>query len=503
MKPLGGLIGIIDIGKELCPLSFEQSTCDTIGDVSTALLHVLFNIIRPIVFEKSKTTALEGFKKKTGTLKNIINKYKNDPDSFKIRTHVGNFYQLEWREITGLNERSGLSLSFDLARASDPTKIRRIDSIQALTTMKKIGDHQPYYYRYAIYDDKVNNCNQFSCWSVEKKNERAIIRRLNAEKPSWVPDFPADDNSISDDMVSWDHTDKSSYYSFGWYSGKEDAFCSGRSTEKSLANFDNFIYLFCQLKDKNGNKILCKYNASLTEQEECIPYLKPERSNDNRCNAADDEGCKYYSKYSHTKKSSSKGSNTFQKCEVEGSCTSSQKSAPVKLLYLGSNSLYNIKSGDYLLRVGRKYLGNLMFEPALQHPALFVELKNQEEGIVIAYGEYDTFKYSNYLNCDGVRVTRMTLEDFKKEYTAFDLKKMALQYNMTAGALLDEMKTMKNWRAKDYNFWSHNCQDFIADVIKHFNLVRLKASEKDDYDIPYKILTNLNQNERKFPIPKF
>ncbi|KAK8853731.1 hypothetical protein M9Y10_016274 [Tritrichomonas musculus] len=202
-------------------------------------------------------------------------------------------------------------------------------------------------------------------------------------------------------------------------------------------------------------------------------------------------------------KSSSKGSNTFQKCEVEGSCTSSQKSAPVKLLYLGSNSLYNIKPGDYLLRVGRKYLGNLMFEPALQHPALFVELKNQEEGIVIAYGEYDTFKYANYLNCDGVRVTRMTLEDFKKEYTAFDLKKMALQYNMTAGALLDEMKTMKNWRAKDYNFWSHNCQDFIADVIKHFNLVRLKASETDDYDIPYKILTNLNQNERKFPIPKF
>lgn len=481
-------LNIGSLAYDTCKLFFSETNCWLAKGTMKILGYSVFNLIRPFVLRSKKTAALEGLMRSLDTIGNIITKYQADPSSIHIRNHVGTFYQLEWKN-------NGESLSFEKAKLNDNSQIRRLGLSSLISKAVSLPDHDPRFYRYAVVDDKIDNCTGFSCFSADKSNERPKIRKtlLNVTKPSWVPDFPRNYTESGDDIVSWDKTTGASYYSFGWYSDEEKAFCTGRSYKPILSDFDNIYYLRCLLDDKDTE---CIYDASLEEQQECQKYVKPSRSEQDRCNTkSGDDDCDYYSKHSHDKKSTIDYWNTYKKCNTEGSCTSVQSIKPIISFYLGSNALYDIKPVDYALRKTYKMFGDSINLPAFQHTALFLNLGENSDGVIITYGEYYSENYNYHLNCDGVKYYGLSFDEFKKRYTAFDVQEMYSPYNYTVSSFLDVLREWDGWRAYDYDFLSHNCQDFTAEIISKLKLSRKNLTD-DDEKIPPKILHQLQFNEK-------
>ena len=122
------------------------------------------------------------------------------------------------------------------------------------------------------------------------------------------------------------------------------------------------------------------------------------------------------------------------------------------------------------------YLGGSTFT---HHASCFCFLSSMksDEGIILEYGGYSggDSSYKNYIHYaeeDGMRFSKMTLEDYKKKIhnglKGSQIIEKTISNNITLENLINKciLNSKKNWRKDDYNLSSYNCQDFVAKVIE-------------------------------------
>ena len=163
------------------------------------------------------------------------------------------------------------------------------------------------------------------------------------------------------------------------------------------------------------------------------------------------------------------------------------------------------------------YLGGSTFT---YHASVFLDLDTLEpsEGVILEYGGYSggdaSYKNKNihYAEEDGLRFIKISYEDYKKRIhnglkgsqIIEHLDKTCFLY--TLSKLIDECTSncKKKWRKKDYNLSSHNCQDFVAQVIEILEVRRKEFDEpsygRHNYSLsiyPPAIVKALEKSEKK------
>ena len=149
---------------------------------------------------------------------------------------------------------------------------------------------------------------------------------------------------------------------------------------------------------------------------------------------------------------------------------------------MGPGAFHFISQNNGLKLFLPAYLGGSTYA---HHASCFLGFEN-DFSVKLEYGGYygDEPNYSNpvyYWNKDGLRFTGMSWEEYKK---IVDVSKSGSQLiillkvknKMLLKDLLINCCKEGNWRAKDYNLISNNCQTFIAKVIKILNVVRDDAN---------------------------
>ena len=149
---------------------------------------------------------------------------------------------------------------------------------------------------------------------------------------------------------------------------------------------------------------------------------------------------------------------------------------------MGPGAFHFISQNNGLKLFLPAYLGGSTYA---HHASCFLGSEN-DFSVKLEYGGYygDEPNYSNpvyYWNKDGLRFTGMSWEEYKK---IVDVSKsgsqliilLKIKNKMLLKDLLINCCKEGNWRSKDYNLISNNCQTFIAKVIKILNVVRDEAN---------------------------
>ena len=184
-----------------------------------------------------------------------------------------------------------------------------------------------------------------------------------------------------------------------------------------------------------------------------------------------------------------------------------------KVGHLISNSISKAGIKNYL----PTYLGGSTFT---FHASVFLKFHAMEptEGVILEYGGYrgGDSSYKNYIHYaeeDGLRFSKMSYEDYKKKIhnglkgsqIIEHLDRTILYY--TLGKLIDECSSncKKSWRKDDYNLSSHNCQDFVVQVIEILVLKRDQFKDpsygRHNYSLaiyPPIIVKALEKNEKEY-----
>ena len=61
---------------------------------------------------------------------------------------------------------------------------------------------------------------------------------------------------------------------------------------------------------------------------------------------------------------------------------------------------------------------------------------------------------------------------------------------------IDLVKKSGNWRVKDYNWPTNNCQHFTAKLIDILKATRANPDGNDWMDLPKQVLSSLQSNEK-------
>lgn len=191
----------------------------------------------------------------------------------------------------------------------------------------------------------------------------------------------------------------------------------------------------------------------------------------------------------------------------------------IKKLYVGWNKLYNdINHKISNLVIPLKFINPLPYlsDKLFYHASVWVQTdlcENSEDGILIEFGEYkgrEEFKsdypYTTYFysNEKGLRYLRMKFTYWKNEYVKdkegflqdiFQHMELYLNKNkgITVGKLLEKCwnENSLKFTHDNYNFYTFNCQHFVATVIKVMG-----AERYDGYNL------RGNHNCSKLVIPK-
>ena len=125
------------------------------------------------------------------------------------------------------------------------------------------------------------------------------------------------------------------------------------------------------------------------------------------------------------------------------------------------------------------------------HLSCLLGLEKTKEYVILEYGAYfgkePTYKNYIYYVYDpveegGLRFSKMNYDDYlHKIYNgkegAVVIFGLDIDKKMTLKDLLFECKLYSSWTAKDYNLFTHNCQDFIAKVIEVLKVKRDISNE--------------------------
>ncbi len=159
------------------------------------------------------------------------------------------------------------------------------------------------------------------------------------------------------------------------------------------------------------------------------------------------------------------------------------------------------------------YLGGSTFT---FHASCFLGLQyfGIGEGVLLEYGGYCggdpsyKNKYIHYAQEDGMRFIKMEFKEYEKKIHnglkgSQIIEHLNIKNNMSLQELIDKCisTSKKNWRKKDYNLSTYNCQDFIAKVIEVLFVERdfkEKTSFRHNYALsiyPPVIVKALEKNE--------
>ena len=186
---------------------------------------------------------------------------------------------------------------------------------------------------------------------------------------------------------------------------------------------------------------------------------------------------------------------------------------------IGTKIGHTISNGAVTSRIKRLlpiYLGGSTFT---FHASCFLNLSTLEtnEGVILEYGGYcgGDKSYKNYIHYageDGMRFSKMSLEDYKQKIHNGLKGSQIIEYleinifSKTLQELINECisKSKKNWRKDDYNLSSYNCQDFIAKVIEVLDVTRgydEPTLNRHNYALsiyPPVIVKALEKNEKEY-----
>ncbi len=135
---------------------------------------------------------------------------------------------------------------------------------------------------------------------------------------------------------------------------------------------------------------------------------------------------------------------------------------PIKSLYLGLSRIDDVTSS--IPRVGKE----------ICHAAFLLgtDVKFQNKGIILDYGDYDYLKDEKlafeYNKEGGLRYGYIEYNNFLKEFGKAAMIKLDLSKSppVRYNDLIDKIKEKGSWKKKDYSNINHNCQDFAVEVIK-------------------------------------
>ena len=127
----------------------------------------------------------------------------------------------------------------------------------------------------------------------------------------------------------------------------------------------------------------------------------------------------------------------------------------------------------------------------IYHLSCLLTLKNTKETVILEYGAYHGGEpdYKNYIHYvydpkeeGGLRFSKMSESDYRSKVKngkkgAYIIDELIIDNKMTFNGLLQECKSGTSWKANDYNLATHNCQDFIAKVIKILKVKRTINNE--------------------------
>ena len=504
------------------------------------ILTLLGNYIDVSLTPGIRTFALNALFKQASLLSTLFLRYRDNPDSFLIREHVGMMYTLDsWvkeSSDTDLNNMTGCTRQqIYVDKFHWPHELAKIAQVPWSELTTTMADHDPRSYRHAIQDPACDLMpempDQFTGQSIHTNpfmtDFRALARSSeltyetsDAVYPDWMPKFDNNDDFL---VCEQNLSVSSPVTDFQWTSVDEGWQCDGVAVD---CNLSSILSIVC-----SNDTVMCFFNATSNTQE-CIDIAVKPAVEENRCMAPPGHNCFVRSKKSQNKSSSGCSSNTkphsSSKSSKRGSCGSSNDNTSgsskkgasstkgstyyacdedpvscstdlgdfvVTAVYLGGNACVDFEPGYAVMRGARSLFGKAIPAPNFQHTAIwFGENDNGNEsiGAILVYGEYyNPTGDPTYLSCDGAQSFIMTLGEFKETFQSFPIKKMRPGRNLTLTRLLSEVKDSGDWGVYDYNWLTNNCQHFTAAVLNVLEAKRMQRSDNDWADIPPPIMNTL------------
>lgn len=243
-------------------------------------------------------------------------------------------------------------------------------------------------------------------------------------------------------------------------------------------DFESSAFCNCGLKEENIQ--ITDYQSASRNKHKC--YL-------GCCDKNDDGGSS----------SSNKDSDSGESARILGNIE-------IETAYLGtsSNIVFNLKFISNFMQKLRKTFGRVVPAPEIVHSAIWVGKKNANDdsiGAVFVYGRY--FNKNNdkqneaFLWGDGAKGYAMSLNDFKKKFSAAKTMKLNINKNYKLLDFIDEIKKSGNWNVKDYNWPTNNCQHFTVKLIEILKASRSEPNNEDWVNLPKGVLNALKSNEEK------
>ncbi|KAK8892613.1 hypothetical protein M9Y10_029852 [Tritrichomonas musculus] len=173
----------------------------------------------------------------------------------------------------------------------------------------------------------------------------------------------------------------------------------------------------------------------------------------------------------------------------------------IKSAFLGTtpNIIVNLNFFYSFMRTIRKNIGRVVPSPEIVHSAIWVGEANPTDesmGALFTYGRY--FNKNNnqaFLWNDGAKGYAISFKDFKLKFNAANPMKLNLKKNIKLLDFIDSIQSSGNWKAKDYNWPTNNCQHFTAKLINILGASRVSPSNEDWVDVPKLVLNSLESNE--------
>lgn len=119
----------------------------------------------------------------------------------------------------------------------------------------------------------------------------------------------------------------------------------------------------------------------------------------------------------------------------------------------------------------------------LFHATAYFSFRNEYQGILLEYGSKPkgenylpgssrssssiSPKFYKYGKDGGLRYQMMTYSEFLEK--SDDILKLIIRvrYKSTVNSLLNRICNQSDWKRSDYNFASHNCQNFYANLLRN------------------------------------
>ena len=173
---------------------------------------------------------------------------------------------------------------------------------------------------------------------------------------------------------------------------------------------------------------------------------------------------------------------------MNGDCLDKYKDEEIQKIFFGASALFQMNGP-------MRFINDLINVPNWQHTALWAgdSTSPNAKGVVFAYGNYYPTMYDT--SCDGARINEMTLAEFQRLHDAFEVKELKTGRNMTVGEVATEISQQDIWRQENYNWRTHNCQHFTAEIVGILEATIPEPTNTDKRRIPSVVMNKLVKND--------